>query len=430
MPSEFRCLDDQGCDGTTPGGRCEAAGYCSFPDDGCSSGRRYGNWAAEGFAGACVDDADSGSMGSSPTTSTTAQPGPTSDTARDGSSTGADVVSSESTSADPQCPEGWWDCTWTRRQSISVQAVPLAEPLTALPVPLRLDPSMLRDPSLTIVDASGSPRPMEHDGGLLWVATDLEPNTPLTLWAYGGNPAPPPGRPTAVWDPSYAAVWHLEDGTDASGRGNTAVSEEVVHQDAHFEHGAMMDGVDDRFDLDATASLADLRTSGFTIEAWIEPDADSLDGYRRILDKTDDPDSTLGWSLMLRGDAPLHQLEINYGYDTDERQLLSEPFEVTDWTHLVVVTHPGDDAEFWVDGELLTAEVTTPGVGSILSDALQPASMGAPTTGASEVRFFDGGLDEVRISRGVRPPSWVTGTYITGRPEAVTVGAIEDLEFE
>lgn len=66
--SSFTCADDSQCE---PNGTCEEVGYCSFPDETCGSGRRFGNLADAGIANACVpgEDTDSGSTGSDSSTS-------------------------------------------------------------------------------------------------------------------------------------------------------------------------------------------------------------------------------------------------------------------------------------------------------------------------------------------------------------------------
>jgi alpha-tubulin suppressor-like RCC1 family protein len=55
----FRCADSAACvrEGVT--GTCEGNHWCSFPDAGCASGRRYGEFAGDGLALACVTAADS-----------------------------------------------------------------------------------------------------------------------------------------------------------------------------------------------------------------------------------------------------------------------------------------------------------------------------------------------------------------------------------
>ncbi len=47
--TEFHCIDSTQC----AGGVCEAVGYCSFRDDGCASGQRFGDSAGT-YAGQCV----------------------------------------------------------------------------------------------------------------------------------------------------------------------------------------------------------------------------------------------------------------------------------------------------------------------------------------------------------------------------------------
>ncbi len=47
----FHCLDDAQCG---EGGVCEANNACSFEDEDCGSGRRYGELAPTGIANVCV----------------------------------------------------------------------------------------------------------------------------------------------------------------------------------------------------------------------------------------------------------------------------------------------------------------------------------------------------------------------------------------
>jgi hypothetical protein len=49
----FACAEDEQCKNGSMGGTCEPTGVCSFPDEDCESGRRYGAHAA-GLSGQCV----------------------------------------------------------------------------------------------------------------------------------------------------------------------------------------------------------------------------------------------------------------------------------------------------------------------------------------------------------------------------------------
>lgn len=63
----FQCGGENDCSGR---GVCEATGFCSFPDDGCESGRRYGEFAGS-LSEQCVQTED-GTSGPSASTSTAA----------------------------------------------------------------------------------------------------------------------------------------------------------------------------------------------------------------------------------------------------------------------------------------------------------------------------------------------------------------------
>ena len=133
----FTCGDDAQC----PGGVCELTGYCSFPDDGCESGRRYGEHGGR-FAGVCVQNedidetaagastgavtfgGDTGSSGGDPTdtpaeSSSTGESGDATSSRPDGSSTGEagvepDILLIDSTPADGDHEAPIEDQFWLR----------------------------------------------------------------------------------------------------------------------------------------------------------------------------------------------------------------------------------------------------------------------------------------------------------------------------
>lgn len=50
----FRCANHEECVDDGVQGVCQVTSYCSFPDDGCASGQRYGGLAGDGLAKVCV----------------------------------------------------------------------------------------------------------------------------------------------------------------------------------------------------------------------------------------------------------------------------------------------------------------------------------------------------------------------------------------
>ncbi|MEM6990606.1 MAG: hypothetical protein AAF721_08920 [Myxococcota bacterium] len=101
--TSFVCGDDSQCVGADQG-MCQPNGFCSFPDDECPTGQRYGKQAPSTLAGQCVpvmgagtgsggQDDDGSGGGAADGTS-----GGSDDAADDGSDTGPAV--------EPQCGDG------------------------------------------------------------------------------------------------------------------------------------------------------------------------------------------------------------------------------------------------------------------------------------------------------------------------------------
>lgn len=57
-PAAFSCADDSQCVSGGALGTCESSGFCSFPDPGCDSGKKYGGHAGGGLGGTCVPPGD------------------------------------------------------------------------------------------------------------------------------------------------------------------------------------------------------------------------------------------------------------------------------------------------------------------------------------------------------------------------------------
>lgn len=101
----FHCADDTQCAGADGSGICEPSGYCSFLDDACPTGRRYGARAPTGIAEECVlpPAAEGSDTGVDPTTGGDASSiGMTSDPATSVAST----ASSTTTPVDPPTSGG------------------------------------------------------------------------------------------------------------------------------------------------------------------------------------------------------------------------------------------------------------------------------------------------------------------------------------
>ncbi|MCH9688865.1 MAG: LamG domain-containing protein [Deltaproteobacteria bacterium] len=437
----FVCTADGQCGGD---GACEASGYCSFLDDTCMSGRRYGDLAGA-LSGMCVgggstsDTGDSTTSGSSTTTSSSG-PDP------DGGSTSPSTTSSttglaETTSSGTDCDPvvGWWDCRWRAR--IPLEVLPPDGPLPQVPVGLFLDPMRI-DYGLTgpggvdlrVVAADGTTElPIEvdrweHDGdSIVWFRIDdLDPRSTSMAWVYFDNPdAVAAGTAAAVWSNGYRAVWHLDgELADSVQAVPDCVDEGVLSVSGLFGEGQapVRGGWADC----GQVGLEGLFVGGGTITAWVNPDDGGGSGSGRIVDKSGSA-APQGYALAVTANERIQfaRGHVN-GLGLWRTPLGSVPF--MQWSHVAVAyveTGMGVPPQMHVDGVLQGLSMGSAPGGSVDAESEYPLAIGnnAPTGG----RTFNGVIDEVRLSDGIRTPTWIAYEHEIGRDNVVSYGGVEVL---
>jgi hypothetical protein len=237
-----------------------------------------------------------------------------------------------------------------------------------------------------------------------------------TTWE--SNPPAVPSAPLGLaWTRGLASVygpayWEMDEGTghaltDGTGFGHTGRfgdpgdgdSAEPTWVNTIGGKALLFDGNDDYVEI---ADATDLRfqNASFTIEAWIK--RAGLGGTQAILVK-DASSSTRNYGLMLTSSNTI-EFSFNRTSSSSLRRVISTA-TITDanWHHLAATyDDPNEIATIYLDGvPVASANLTgTMYVGS------QPLLIGA-RTGGSPQSFFDGEIDLVRISTGMR----YTGTF-------------------
>lgn len=116
----FQCESDAMCVRNGLPGTCQPNDYCSYDDDICESGQRYGEYAGGGLAGACVDDDPGTALETSSETSfgttdfATSDDGPAESSGSTGSAVGSTgpADDSDTGTGEPECgrsPEPCWE---------------------------------------------------------------------------------------------------------------------------------------------------------------------------------------------------------------------------------------------------------------------------------------------------------------------------------
>jgi hypothetical protein len=300
-PMTFVCAEDSECVG--PGGvagTCEATRRCSFPDDACPSGARYGDLGGD-LAGACTEPAAS-----------------------------------------------WWDDAWAWRRRLSITAG------AALPVGFTI---AARVPSSALADGGGAaslravvddgdawidlPRvidPLPGGDALVWIrlpAAIAAGATDASLYLYGGNPSPatPPREdPHDLFD-AYLPFDAVDEPFDTYGEPAPALD----GGEAHIYPGTQLWTVDDH----AGPAAVDL---SLRVAAW---DAGVEVGWH---DRNLGPpleELWIGWRSVGGGAVAPHWAHTPDGAAFDGTAVV-----VDEGPHVWTVEWVGGRARFLHDGEL------------------------------------------------------------------------------
>ncbi len=340
-------------------------------------------------------------------------------------------------------------CGWGFRKSITVPRSRVASRLIDFPllVSFPRDAELARSLGNGAADlrfsAADGLTPLSYEieeynsdtGGLVaWVhVPELSAETDTILFLYYGNQAADSAEePSAVWDGHFKMVSHLSEAPDDGVRGHEDSTVNANHGTPRgFESSAgstlargiigganEFDGVGTYIEIPSAPSLG-LETAG-TISAWAQ--RGSLDAWHTILAKgTENDDVAHNYALRISRD---NFIEGVLGNGTMSRGVadFGAPVEDTRTFQYYALTWSVDEMHLYVNG----SNVTT------MSRSFAPMPNRAPLTigrfgGASD--YFDGVIDEVRVSDVPRAPEWIATQYLNqlNPPDFAVVGPEERL---
>ena len=342
--------------------------------------------------------------------------------------------------------------TWSYRKPIWIQASKVGTDLANFPVLISTIDSDLIDNALDsgndilFTDSSvswtsgGHSEKLAHEiekfdhttGELVaWVnVTSLSSTTNTTIYMYYGNTLCNENREdiTGVWDSNYVGVWHLHD-TPSNGQDHndsTSNDHDVTFHDGDGDSNTNAVGqIDGADDLNGDADYmnesyhSDFDLSIFTLECWV--DQDPIGGaadFQFMINKQIDDYSDRNFALFSNSTDTVPVVQARHGagnYTVYGTTSLAD----SGW-HYVTATHDDTFLTLYLNG---TSEGTPDlaDAGPILTQAA-PLMIGRENNSAGG-EFWDGKIDEVRISKTARNESWINATYNT------TSSPITFLEF-
>jgi hypothetical protein len=334
--------------------------------------------------------------------------------------------------------QGWYDRDWDYRKAITINASQVDANLTNFPVLITITDTDLEleakpDGTDILFTGDNGTAKLDHEieayaAGVLvaWVEVPTissSTNTIIYLY-YGNSAASSQENPTGVWNGNYVMVHHLKETSgnhnDSTLNSNDGTMVVVTDQAAtgNIVGADEFDGTDDYIRVPDAGSLQ-FGVGSFTAEAWIYPHSVPDSGGARIVNTrgTGTGGSVAGWQLKIKNSGS------NWYFSDasiDDAVPPYEPYDGTitypynQWYHVVMVYDAvNDELLFYVDSAPDGTLSLTRDFGSI-PNALPTvigASLAAGGVEGTNNQFFDGIIDEVRLSNEVRSAEWISASY-------------------
>ena len=334
----------------------------------------------------------------------------------------------------------WWNTAWTRRRPITIDTSKLTGPVTNFPLLVQIPQQLVdlngnRSNALRFVTADNTAAlPYELDtldpGTTSFVWVRLPGTTsaaaPSTLWLYYDNTAAlSESAGAGVFADLYVSVHHL----GASGPGGVLPDSTGNNHAASPSGGGGgpqlvnigrigrardLDGNDDYYQL-AGETDYDFTTT-LTVSAWIQRQQfDEV--YQAIVCKGDDT-----WRMHRENTTPFAGFGTTSGGSGNNDNLQGTTnIDNTNWHHIAIV-FGGGVKRLYVNGQ----QDVMANEGPIDTDDT-PVQIGHNSNAqTSPDRFWNGNIDEVRISTAERDAAWIFAEHLTvNDPTFVSIGSEE-----
>jgi hypothetical protein len=241
-------------------------------------------------------------------------------------------------------------------------------------------------------------------------------NTGLYVY-YGNAGVAAQWNSGGVWDSNYQGVWHLENGTtlsvaDSTSYGNNGTNGGAVAATGNIDGGAGFNGTSSSYITIPPASYVGYPTTGSTssyqqtTEVWFKSAASGV-----ILAQNSSATvgaASSGWVPALYLDSN-GKLRASLFWHGQVWQQIISPTSYNDnnWHHAVDVYNAGTET-LYVDGVAVGSQTATAnGYSSTYAYSLGAGNTASWTSGNGGWLYWNGTLDEVRVSNTARAAGWI-----------------------
>lgn len=261
----------------------------------------------------------------------------------------------------------------------------------------------------------------------VWVQVpELKPDGSTCIWAKWGDAGQAQQQACttngAAWDANYAAVWHFNSSLrDSTSNNNTGTGTGGLANVTGRVAGALGFNGSDAYVQAAASPSLDLSADGYTLEAWIY--GNTYAGWRAIVSKRLSGGATHEWSYLMHVSewttTQLYQ-QFEENGQGDSRGITTANSVLAGRWHHVAATYDrslaSQNVKAFVDGAVRPDPTYNP-----RDIKLAVRTNGYPVLIGmwDNSRYFDGTIDELRLSKVGRSTNWVWATYMAAASNAV-----------
>lgn len=329
-----------------------------------------------------------------------------------------------------------WLSGWNYRRPLTISGSLITGALTDFPVLVKLDSSFFdfnkaktNGQDIRFTGSDGTTQ-LKYEierwnktagKAEVWVKLpSVSSGTDTTFYVYYGNPTASDAQdPANVWDSNFMMVQHMEETsgtvTDSTSHGNNGTPYNGTTQGiiGKIDGAVDFDGIDDTIGVPHSTSL-NLGTGDFTISVWVMYPATPANLDSDVLRKgntQDSPPNNYKLELYTNGG-----LSGNL-YDGGNSEVHAAGNYSDDKWHFVVFQRKTGYIYLYVDGNQDGSNTDT---GRNVSNT---ATMGIGSKNSYNDDFFDGSMDEVRISNIARSEAWIEASYRTMNDQLLIYGS-------
>jgi len=234
------------------------------------------------------------------------------------------------------------------------------------------------------------------------------------------------GSRTEVWDSGYMAVHHfdgsaeteLDDSTENDNDMTAEGGAPVYNSVGMIGNAVDFDGSSDYITMPDSTSL-DIGTDALTLSFWMKPDFDETGSASQILDKMGS-DNADAYRLFFLPTISNWRFRVGLGGTDQNFDTTGIDWTADEWHHMTATYDGSNVLIYWDAVEVYDAGGSITGT---VDDDSGPVALGARSDGGAG--YFDGTIDEARISNVGRLAEWIKARYESGRDHLLDWGSEE-----